>query len=205
MKTIQEKIILNETNPDRENRKTISSIFHTDFDAMINYFDHSDSLFKKYPLHGSPPLIKLALLIAVLQPQINTLSSLEAKTPQLICKIRDVLKDYRRRSVEARLHKLSITNELYEDIFVSFMGNLRTFSYSSNGYGKWKSLQCRKGCDADTCVKDEFCSDQYHENNDLGTDCISSYTALVRHRVEQVFSVELLDKLCDEKPKTPTV
>lgn len=96
METINEKfILLSENNPDISNRKTVASIIHTDLNKMINFFALRTSLFKKYSLIGTPPLLELASLVALFSPVAQTLIPLESKNPQIACKMLDVLLDFR--------------------------------------------------------------------------------------------------------------
>lgn len=69
METVQAKIpLLNASNADKDNQKTVASIIHTELDRMINFFKAKDSLFRKYPLVAGPPLLQLASLVAIFSP-----------------------------------------------------------------------------------------------------------------------------------------
>lgn len=63
------------------------------------------------------------------------------------------------------------------------------------------------------CVTDAFGSNKYNHKDIIdGKDptavpafpCVSDYVGLVRHRVENIFPVALLDKLCDRRPRKRT-
>lgn len=209
LKTIQTKIkLLGDENSDDENRKTVASIIHTDLDKMINLFDLQLSLFKKYPLMGAPPLIQLASLVAYFSPIAKTLIPFEAMNPEISCKMLDVLIDYRPCIVNARLR------ELHTEVS-SFKSRVKVMAlpYIPNGYNKTNlgEIDCKKGCKLDRSP-DEFCLEDKYGNSSFecriknGTSvCVEHYGMLIRHRVEELFPIELLNKLCSErKPKKPT-
>lgn len=209
LKTIQTKAnLLGDHNLDTENRKTIASIIHTDLDKMVNLFDLQLSLFKKYPLMGAPPLLQLASVIAMFGPIIKTLIPIEAMNPDISCKMHDVLLDYRPCIVNARLR------ELHDEVS-SFKSRQKVISlpYNPNGYNETNpgEINCKKGCDLDR-TPNEFCLEDKFSNNFLecsiknGTSvCMEDYGKLIRHQVEKLFPIALLDKLCaDRKPKIPT-
>lgn len=53
-------------------------------------------------------------------------------------------------------------------------------------------------------LKDDFGSVEYWVNNNDST-CIEDYVALVRQRVEEIFPVDLLNKVCvDAEPRIPS-
>lgn len=204
MQTIQTKIkLLANDESDVENQDTIASIIHTDLDRMINFFDIKSSLFRKYPLMGAPLLIQLASLVALFSPIAKSLIPLEAMNPQISCKMRDVLVDYRPRVVNARLHEFPIGS------FNSRTKVMR-LPYNSNGYNQTNpgAIDCKIGCKSDKqiCFKDKFSSNTYEISIINGTSkCVENYAELVRYRVEALFPVELLSKLCvDQKTRTPT-
>lgn len=95
METIQSKIqLLGDENPSLESRRNIASNMHSELDRMINFFDLKSSLFRKYPLIGTPPLLQLASLVIVFSPIARGLIPLEAMSPQIACKMHDILSDY---------------------------------------------------------------------------------------------------------------
>lgn len=207
MKTMRHKMnILNDTNPESDrDRKMVASIAHTDLAIMINYFSHRDSLFKKFPLIGAPPLIELAVIVAAFHPITQLLIPYEAKNPNIVCDIRDVVADYMPRVVDARLDKLSIKNDSHLNMYRSAIVTVKTLPFDSNGYNKQGMLTCDKSCEQSNglvCIKDELNVDEY---NAFDPVCLTDYPALVRYRVEEMFPVVLLNRLCgDQPPKTPT-
>lgn len=206
LKIMQEKMnVLNETNPDFDNRKAVASIIHSSFDKMINYFAHRDALFKKYPLIGVVPLIELASLVTIFHPLSEILIPFQTKSPQIACKLNDILLDYRTRAVDARLDRLHTKNESDMIQFRSIITTVQTIPYNLNGYSEQKLLKCARGCDNSTnfiCIRDEFGPAEFSAVHE---DCLKEYAGLVRHRVEEMFPIELLHELCgDRKPNTPT-
>lgn len=209
LKTIQTKVnLLGDDNLDTENRKTIASIIHTDLDKMVNLFDLQLSLFKKYPLLGGPPLIQLASVIAMFQPIAISLIRTEAINPDISCKMHDVLLDYQPCIVNARLR------ELHTEVS-SFKSRVKVISlpYNPNGYNESNpgEIDCKKGCDLNRtpnefCLEDKFSNNLFECSIKNGTSaCVEDYGKLIRHHVEKLFPIALLDSLCaDRKPKMPT-
>lgn len=206
METVESKIgTLGDGNPDKSNRKTIASILHTELDKMINAFDLKSALPRKYPLMGAPPLIQLANLVAIFMPYAKALNPVEAMNPQISCKIRDVLLDYRPRAVNARLHQLYANTSIFESKV-----KVMQMPFNEHGYNRTNpgSIDCaRKPDDTQSnafWLKDEFGADEFWVNKNDST-CVEDYAALVRHRVEEIFPVDLLGKVCvDAKPNIPT-
>lgn len=219
MKTVQSKIkLLGDENTDEENRKTITSIIHTELNRMINIFSLKSSLLRKYPLIGTPPLLQLAALVAIFSPISHELIPLEAMTPQISCKMLDVLHDYRPRVVMARLHKLhgkvsAMAALVGQNIRRASWINVMSFEFNRYGYNLTNPpfIDCNWGCDSngmsltDACVIDRFGAEIYSGRN-VGTyTCLEGYAALLRHRVEEFFPIEILNNLCiDRKPHQRT-
>lgn len=207
MQTVETKIkILGDDNPDLSNRKTIVSILHTELDKLINFFDLKSSLFRKYPLMGAPPLIQLASLIAIFSPFAKALNPLEAMNPQISCKIRDVLLDFRPRAVNARFHQIHADLSIFESKV-----KVMSMPYNAHGYNRTDSnvIDCDHGCKTSTqsnkhCLKDNFGSDEFSVNID-GSTCVEDYALMIRQRVEELFPIDMLNKICiDSEQKTPT-
>lgn len=206
METVESKIgSLDDSNPDKSNRKTIASILHTELDKMINAFDLKDALTRKFPLMGAPPLIQLASLVAIFMPFAKALNPVEAMNPQISCKIRDVLLDYRPRAVNARLHKLYANTSIFETKV-----KVMQMPFNAKGYNRTNpgAIDCAREPDGTQSnafwLRDEFGTDEYWVNKEDST-CVEDYVALVRHRVEEIFPVDLLNKVCvDPKPNIPT-
>lgn len=209
MQTIQEKfILLGESNPDLSNRKTIASIIHTDLDEMINFFNLKTCLFRKHPIIGTPPLILLASLVAMFSPIAQALIPLEAKNPQISCKMHDILLDYRAITVDARLQRLRAEKSIFPSLL-----HVMSWPFNSHGYNKTDpgAIDCEKGCKAnrtfpiELCLKDQFSEDEYDVKNNGMPACVLDYAAFLRHRVEKLFPIELMSTLCiDRYPREIT-
>lgn len=207
MQTIQGKLKRMKNNTDMDSLIRSASSIHTQIDIMLNSFAQIDSLFKKYPLIGTPPLIALAQLIAFFDPIAKALIPSEAEDPELSCKMRDILLDYRPRTVNARLEKLHFRAEtpLFHDsvsqVFPQILFNATLIKYNENGYNQTSpgTLNCRKDSVhanrsiAAIILHDDFGVDDYYHDY---LSCATDYALLVRHRVEDIFPVELLNRLC---------
>lgn len=210
IRTIQDKTkLLDDSNPDLDNRKTIASIIHTDLSKMINFFDIKTSLFRRYPLIGTPPLIQLASLVALFSPIAQTLIPMEAKNPQIACKMYDVLMDYRPRTVAARLHKLSAETSNAEKTIFNSIVKAMALPYNQRGYNETSpaTIDCEQGCKnrVSHCLTDTFGTVEYYVSNEYTSTCVTDLLKFIRYRVEKLFPIDLLDKLCvNRAPKIPT-
>lgn len=169
---------------------------------MINFFELKSCLFRKHPLIGTPPLILLASLVAMFSPIARTLIPLEAKNPQISCKMHDVLVDYRPIIVSARLQQLHTEKSIFTPML-----EVMSWPFNSNGYNKSNPavIDCEKGCKSnrtypmELCLKDNFSQDEYDVQNNGSLTCVHDYAALIRHRVETLFPIELMNNLCVER------
>lgn len=157
---------------------------------------------------GAAPLIQLALLVSVFTPFAGMLIPMESKNPQLSCKMLDVLLDYRPRAVYARLQQLHSETSIFKPI-----ANVMSKPFNRYGYNETDpaTINCERGCELDEtfsetriCLNDTFSSGSSFliENNE--TTCVSDYAGLIRHRVENLFPIDLLNGECDRTPKKPT-
>lgn len=118
----------------------------------------------------------------------------------------------------ARLHKLRVKVSIAETAFTgmrneSSLVTVMSLPYNENGYNTTNPpvIDCQPNCKGsrlfigDVCLSDTFSTQDYY-SNDIGTStCTVDYGALIRHRIEGLFPVELLNSLCiDEKPQVPT-
>lgn len=195
MDTITAKFGLMSKNHPRKLRNSVARFIHRELDRMLNLFAASDSFVKKIPLLGAPLLITLAQFIALFDPVAKTLIKREAMSPELSCKMSNILLDYRPRTVDARFDKLhedstkgltTYTNFLRE--IVSDRSN-KTIPDTMNNCGachRWR-----------LCLIDDF-GVSWHT---IDWACARGYISILRHRIEELFPVELLSSLCDSKPK----
>lgn len=196
LQTLQSKIkSLGDESLSFESRRNIASHMHTELDRIINFIDLESSLFRKYPLLGAPLVIQLAPLVAFFSPIAKSLIRAEAMNPEISCKMHDILVDYRVRTINARLH------QLHSDvpIFRSIVAVLR-LPYRDDGYGI--PIDCAIGCQSrkSICLKDKFSKFELFSTE---PKCTIDYAALLRHRIEDLFPIDLLRNQCFE-PQTPT-
>lgn len=197
---LQSKVIdLDDSNADYNVfRKRIASFMHSDLDKMVNLFAHQYSIFKKFPLIGAPIFIELSLLIATFSPIAFQLVPLEAKNPPIACKALHTLLDYRPRTVSARLDKIHSNSTS----FVSRLAAVRQLPYNPYGYNKATTLQCQRVDESrpflplNNSLWDEFGLYIPYDNDQ---SCFSDYASHVRHKVEELFPIRLLEKVCNER------
>lgn len=199
IKTIQTKMkLLSDENPDLDNRKTIASIIHTDLNKMINFFDRKSSLYRKYPLLGTAPLLHLASLVATFCPIAKILIPLEAKNPQISCKMHDILNDFLPLAIATRIQKLDAEDSIFRAIT-----DVMSMPFNPNGYNTTNPgvIDCTKGCNdhrsyTELCLTDVYSPDKYYVSDKYTSTCINDYVALARHRIEELFPIEQLNQLC---------
>lgn len=207
MQTIRTKVkLLGANNTDLANRKTLASIMHTELDKTINFFDIKNSLFRKYPLIGVAPLLALTSLVAAFDPIARQLIPFEAQNTQISCKMYDILLDYRPRTIAARLRKLTAEMPIFKPLV-----DVMALPYNGNGYNATNPgvIDCERHCNASQpatiggqiCLKDEFSDIDFH----MTLECVASYAKFIRYRIEKLFPIDIMDKLCvDREPKKPT-
>lgn len=114
--------------------------------------------------------------------------------------------------VMARLLKLHAKVSAFESFIKwnrrqSSLIKVMSLPYNAYGYNLTDppKIDCYRGCDpkqigpADACIMDKFSTDIYSGRN-VGSDtCLEDYAVLIRHRVEELFPVEQLKKLCTNR------
>lgn len=196
LQTLQSKIkTVGDDNLSFQNRRNIASNMHTELDRIVNFVDLESSLFRKYPLLGAPLIIQLAPLVAFFNPIAGALIGSEAMNPQISCKMHDILADYLPRTLNARLHQLHSEVSIFREIIT-----VLNLPYEANGYGV--PIQCAIGCQKrkPICLKDKFSTLELFSTE---SKCTIDYGALLRHRIEALFPIDLLKKQCTE-PQTPS-
>ncbi|XP_037042115.1 uncharacterized protein LOC119078623 [Bradysia coprophila] len=203
MKTFQKLLpLLNETNPELENRKTIATIFHTKFHELLYFFDRNDSLFKKFALTSSPLLVSFSYMIALFTPIAKKLIPQVEKNTQLACKMRDVLEPYVPLVVYERLSRHIYAYGVEHNH--AFLFKVMAKPFNENGYNT--ELRIDEGCDGgwmeyyDThgehCLYDDLNEVRYHYPANQAETAYVDYGSLVRHRVEEYFPMKTLKSLC---------
>lgn len=197
LQTLQSKIkSLGDESLSFDNRRNIASHMHTELDRIINFIDLESSLFRKYPLLGAPLVIQLAPLVAFFSPIAKSLIRNEAMNPEISCKMHDILVDYQARTINARLHQLHAGVSIFRSIVTVLL-----LPYREDGYGI--PIDCAIGCQPrkSICLKDRF--NTTIELFSTESKCTIDYAALLRHRIEALFPIDLLRNQCSE-PQTPT-
>lgn len=196
LQTLQSKIkSLGDESLSYDSRRNIASHMHTELDRIINFIDLESSLFRKYPLLGAPLVIQLAPLVAFFSPIAKALIRSEAMNPEISCKMHDILVDYLARTINARLHQLHSDVSIFRSIVTVML-----LPYREDGYGI--PIDCAIGCQPrkSICLKDKFSTLEFFSAE---PKCTIDYAALLRHRIEDLFPIDLLKNQCTE-PQTPT-
>lgn len=193
------------------NRETVFWDTRKDLDYMMNIFDESDSIFKKYPLLGAPILLNLAKMISKFSPEINT--------PYISCKMRNILVEYRGRTVDARLDKIKLKSETWDKgsrqiLILRFdemivKAHAMTESYNERTFNKTSSWTCKHivNMDANLLRLDLEGKEPIIINDQFGSEinfphdmyCVLEYYSYVRHRIEQIFEFPKINDVCGPK------
>lgn len=188
-------------------QKQLVSLVYSDLDRLIDFFAHHYSVFKPYPLVGAPALIELSLLVAIFTPIAKILTPLEVKHPQIACKMLDTLLDYRPRTISARLALLR-SNDTH---LIKILAAVQQIPYNADLNNKTTTLQCDKiNGIRSSSSKNNGLWDELGVDNDLYVPsshsrlCFFEYVQHVRHRVEEMFPIPLLEKVCND-PKARIV
>lgn len=192
-----------------KNSKGIATTLHANFNEFINTFTMPNSTFKHYPLIGATVLIEMGLAVSIFEPMALQFIPLQATRLKLSCKIRDTIMDYLPFIVDARLEKLNanLTN----------MVQVRNEPYNSTGYNRTSSLLCGESKDADrecstlvdssivdnACLIDQFGTKEYNKQIERD-NCEKGYAQYLRHLVEGMFPIDIVNKLCNRKSENTT-
>lgn len=204
IQTIQKNIPLLDKakQPSEQNRISNAQYIHNTLDTMINYLDHKTGVFRKFPLLSAPLVISISCVVATFIPIAHTIIPIEMNQFKLAYKTRGVLKAFRARTFMARANKF---NTIYEHYAV--MMEVLAKPYHLRGYNEpdQNVLHCNIGCDMPAsrhnaeCLLDDFAIMKYNYGlfvaPRIRNRCIKEYTGLVRHRVEQMFPVDIFDQL----------
>lgn len=99
LKALIEAIHKSLTNGGTRFSNVVSWDTRKDLEYIMNIFGAHNSVFKRYPLIGAHILTGLSALISTFDKKINN--------PDVACKMRNILLDYRKRAIEERLDKIS--------------------------------------------------------------------------------------------------
>lgn len=180
---------LNKTNDNYAHH--VVSIYKN-LQAMIDVFSDFGSVShqKPYPLVGAQVLIALSLAIAAFEPIAVEQMPTETKLLTLPCQAYDLLIDYRKYAVDARLDKLSgIPPENLVDV--------KNAPYNPEGYPPMGTSDTCKHNDKINyyCVGDQFGTTYCN----IEGYCHIGYAQHVRHQVEKMFPVEQLKQACQKE------
>lgn len=133
-------------------------------------------------------MILLANLIGTSGSNINT--------PEVACKTENILREYMKRSVNARLEKLEAPEDF--DDAVTFYGEVKEIQnskYNKSGYNPTNNLRCYTG-DYPKCFKDKFKQGKNKKTCSSWSTCYKDYAGMLRHKTEASFPIELFEKTC---------
>lgn len=174
----------------------LTSAMFLDFQNIGNGFAARNSAFRKYPLLAAPVFIELSLLVSIFEPMaIELIPGVADGTTKLSCLYRDALIDDLPFVLEARFQKVNAT--------LTNMIKVRNEPYNPIGYNKSYYLECEKGCVHDNCLIDQFADEKLYKLSD-GNDCDIGYLQHLRHLVEKLFPIDVLNKTCNRGWEKPT-
>lgn len=166
-----------------------------------NMIAKRNSPFKQYPLLGAPVLIELSMLASGIEPMIKEFIWNVATKHKLSCIYRDVIIDYLPYVLEERFEKVTAN--------ITYQVNVRNEQYNRNGYNDTPFMQCdacSKDEDRDHCLVDEFGTGAFRksDNPNVPDHCQIGYLEYLRHLVESMFPIDVLDKACNRPWGKPT-
>lgn len=160
-------------------------------DLLDPYLDKlaSSYVLEEYPLTGSQLVILLANLIGTSVSKINT--------PEVACKTEAILREFMKRSVNARLEKLEAPEDFDDAVtFYKEVNKIQNWKYNKNGYNSTSdNLRCDKG-EYPKCFKDKFKRGGEKKTCSSWKSCYGDYAGMLRHKTEATFPIELFEKTC---------
>lgn len=151
----------------------------------------SGELLARYPATASQLVILFGNLIGTAGSNVNT--------PEVACKMDNILKEYRRRLVNARLEQLQPPVAFADKVsFFEEKINAQNKPYNKDGYNP-EGVRCYRGEDQ-KCFTDNFIK-QGKDKQICTTQkvCYGDYAGEVRHKIEAIFPNKLLENVCHSK------
>lgn len=149
-------------------------------------------VFTNAPLAVSEIVILLANLIGTSDSRINT--------PEMACKMENLLQEYMRRAVDKRLDQIEWPKESFGGGATYIVEKLKVLNkpYNKNGYNPSKQLRCEVKNHSPQCFFDKF---KRKGNKRICTSesiCYDDYVGKVRHEMEEAFPIEIFEKTCKD-------
>lgn len=151
----------------------------------------SSYVLEKYPLTSAQLVILLCNLIGTSSSNINT--------PEVACKMDNILTEYRKRVVNARLEQLQEPND-FDKAVIFYEGKLKAQNkpYNKDGYLGPNGLRCHNGDDA-VCFTDKFIRGKNKQICTSWPVCYEDYAGMIRHKAEAAFPTQLFKNVCHKK------
>lgn len=153
---------------------------------------------EKAPLVGAQIVISLANLIGTSGPHINT--------PEVACKMENILIEQRKRTVDARLEKISRPRWDHDFKFLKAKRKTQYKPYNKKGYRKSTDRWgCKYNSKGDACFTDEFKRNKGYATvcpKSESGNCYEDYLSMTRREIEATFPVELFTKTCKRSKTT---
>lgn len=169
-----------------------TNIIHYKFIENVNEITMMNSSYRHYPLLAAPVLIELGLMASLFEPFAMEFIFGVANDRKISCKYRDAMIDHLPFVLEARFQKVKTD--------VANMVKVRNEPYNPNGYLQSEDphLPCLTNCDNDDCLVDEFGTREFMRSdfNHHKDKCEIGYLRYLRHLVEKLFPIDILDQAC---------
>lgn len=126
----------------------------------------------------------------------NLIGTTNINTPEVACKMQNVLYEYKKLVVNARLEKLVAPND-FDRAVEFYEGKIKAQNkkYNKTGYLTHNGLRCRPG---DVCFTDKFKRGTNKQicNKETWPVCYEDYAGVVRHQTEAAFPTQIFKTVC---------
>lgn len=181
---------------DKNGVDSMASTLWVLFQNQVNAFAARNSSYMHYALLGAPVLIELSLLVSLFEPlAIELVPGVADDDPKLSCLFRDALIDHLPFVLEERFNKVNAS--------LKNMIKVRNEPYNATGYHESIFVDCSKGCPYENCIDDKFAAEALYKKSDENA-CEIGYLQHLRHMVESLFPIDVLNKSCDRGWEKPT-
>lgn len=222
LETVAENLgYLGNVNFTSVDKVAIAHIIHSRLGEIVNQFARPGSFFKRQPAISVTPLLALSSFVIASQPIIDNLVPGYSGTSTLSCRLHEILEDYRSATLFFRLNQVIAANRPRKNTdgffgFLVYVFNRTpydvtpylvtalTMPHQENNDAEG-FLDCEKPID----LKYDELTDQ--SNNATYFDkqsaaptrpCIESYMQLIKKRVDRLFPIVTMGKICSSDIKS---
>lgn len=169
---------------------TVFNIAEATIDTITPWLEKfaSGKILEKYPATATQLVILFGNLIGTSGPHINT--------PEVACKMDNILTEYRKRMVNARLEQLQEPKDFRDAVtFFKKKIKMQNKEYNKDGYTPNNEVRCDIENDP-KCFTDKFRREKNKQICSSWDICYEDYVGWARYKTEAAFPTEAFKNVC---------